>query len=299
MRLLLTLVLAFSALWPRGDIAPQPARQDAPGATLAASLLHYWPMSESSATAPRVDLAGGLALTPSGDGVPTTAGHIYRYAALWDGTVADALILTKAEYTGTDLDAEGHYPRTYAAWVYPVGEWSHMVGYYDFVWQRQEGLGHGGEELFFNAWGGAIYRIYSNVTNDVGLCDGVPNARNGEWSLIFWTHDPDTDSIYTHVYSPDGPHIEDHIVPLGDWPYGLSSVTDNPVAPAGQGDLHIGGASLHTEKPRNAHFALGPLMVFDKVLDTSEKDELWNNGAGLPYSALAPQRLYLPVLSRS
>ncbi len=269
----------------------------APDATsdLTSHLLHYWPMNEPGAMDVRVDLVGALDATPSGNGVPATTGHIYRHAAYWDGSEADWLVIPKEDYTGTDIDVTGHVPRTYAVWLYPVGDYSGVIGFYDMIWSREEGCGRGGEQLFLNREGGAIYIVNNgDPTNPQNaLCDGLPGLQQNAWNLVFFTHDPDKDQVRSHVYRPVGMMPEDS----ANWDQGLFSIVDSPVVEGYAEDLRIGGVSLRYNQPRNAHFAMGPLMVFDKVLDFTEKDTLWNNDNGLSYDEMGDAGHITPTVT--
>lgn len=219
------------------------------GSTLLDGLAAWWPMQEASGT-PRLDVVSTNDLTGGYEAVAQGTGHVEAFCAdIFRSTETLNYALGIAEE-----DLTFSFSSTYSMmlWIQPGTHTTYNRGIC--------GKHHTNFRL----------DIFGTTSGNPGLIIFQPSGTDAylgfvdedEWSMIVVTFDPTGDTSG----SLNG-------AALG------TIATVNPTSPNGE-IFWIGmdstGATLFGG-------LVGPVAVWDRLLDNSEVAELWNGGAGLAY----------------
>jgi hypothetical protein len=241
---------------------PPPDPPEPPAPTLLSSLIAYWSCNEEGGT--RADShENGYHLSASGT-VGTATGLVYPKAALFDMTVDGALSRLRAASPLINFDSSTPY--TFAAWLYLTSESGgpDTPTFYRYIMGMNGGSSFGGGYQVFSTSGKQLFMT-------LGKTGGPPQYSRhlnlyltlDTWSLFTWSHD------------------------AGALTWRLDGASDSdtntyPFVAANSGDFFIGAkfGNLNVWDGR-----MGPIMFFNKALDATEYQWLYNGGAGQTYAA--------------
>lgn len=228
---------------------------------LLANLLTYWPLDEMSGS--RVDVHGGYTLSEVGT-LGYGGGLAYPNAALYDMTADNAL--TRSLASCALINFSQSTPFTIAAWLYLTAESGgpDTPAYYRSILNINGGSAFGGGYTIHTTAGRQIYCVLGNTGGTAyNLHTGHFLALN-TWQLFAWTH-----NAGSLMYYLDGATVTD----------------ENAIgfAAASAGNFYVGikaGASYVFDG------RMGPVMMFNRALATSELNWLYNGGLGRTYEVL-------------
>lgn len=213
------------------------------------------------------------ALSVNGTGVGVAAGLCYANAANWpaDQSEADYLTLSNASKADLATAIGAEVGRTIAFWLYCYAG-STTAAQYRNIWMNGGDRWTGGESIRINQ----EPRVWCMFGDGAGLsghsggsCHG-PVVNMNVWELWIVQQDPVANTYTIYKYPASG--IEQQHETLA-WPYGQA---------ANGSAINI----CNSGSNGNATHRLGPLMVWNRVLTSAERLELWNGGTGMTYAQI-------------
>jgi hypothetical protein len=232
---------------------------------LTTNLVSYWKLDEASGS--RVDAQGGQTLTDNNT-VTSGTGLVYGTAAQF--TAGNVEYLNHADNATLSV---GNNDMTIAAWV----NLDALVQNYDIVGKGDAG-GYEWTLLFSVAnlrWrfrtASATAEASAAFVEDGGGFGAGNGPSAGAWSLVIAWHDATNDVI--------GIASSDNISSWNGYTTAYSAGLWDST-----GDFNIGRSSAYF--PSYFGGRIGPVMMWKRVLTSTERAQLYNAGAGLTYAAI-------------
>lgn len=244
-------------------------RSVAPAPSLLANLVAYWPLSEASGNTRADAHSNGYDLTETGT-LATDTGHIYAAAADFDMTADNWLTRQYANSALINFGAGDAF--SLVLWCRPTA----FTGgpdspeYYRIFCSLNYGSYNSGGYVFQTTAAGQFYINLGNTMSDpvdtLGWHTGLSCTLN-QWQMVAFTYDDSTGAAVARINTNTA-----------------STTNTHPFVAASSGDFYVGGRG-------NGQYVydgmIGPFMFFDKVLNATELDWLYNGGVGRAYAEIA------------
>jgi len=242
-------------------------RSTTPAPSLLANLVAYWPLSEASGA--RNDAhTNALHLSEVGT-LGADTGLVYEQAADFD--MAADNMLTRAFANAAAINPGAADAFSLVLWCRPTAfdGGPDSPNYYRLFCSLNYGSYNSGGYVFQTTAAGEFYLNLGNTTSDPGDTiawhTGLSCTLN-QWQMVAFTYDGPTGAAVARLNATSA-----------------STTNTHPFTAATSGDFYLGGRGGNSYVYDGQ---MGPVMFFDKVLNGTELDWLYNSGAGRTYAVL-------------